>query len=158
MTSICFHSKSMWFKTQSNPQGQINCIITTDVCNWTSHIDVITHYEILWKSIPWEIFSMCTLAGILDSVLIDTETQENGVTKCTTSEAWSTFSWHHPIAFWCQWHRFYHFKTWWNKPSLLIPRCYEIIAMFVPCASCQICKLWVAYAPGMTGTFPCHPR
>ena len=28
-------------------------------------------------------------------VIIDNETHESGVTKCTTGEAWSAFSWHH---------------------------------------------------------------
>ena len=30
-------------------------------------------------------------------------THESGVTKCTTGEAWSAFSWHHSSVFHCQW-------------------------------------------------------
>ena len=33
--------------------------------------------------------------GILGCVFIDNEIHESGVTKCTTGEAWSAFSWHH---------------------------------------------------------------
>ena len=43
------------------------------------------------------------IAGTLDCVFIDNETHESGVTKCTTGEAWSAFSWHHSSVFHCQW-------------------------------------------------------
>ena len=42
-------------------------------------------------------------AGTLGCVFIDNETHESGVTKCTTGEAWSAFSWHHSSVFHCQW-------------------------------------------------------
>ena len=43
------------------------------------------------------------IVGILGCVFIDNETHESGVTKCTTGEAWSAFSWHHSSVFQCQW-------------------------------------------------------
>ena len=36
----------------------------------------------------------CIIVGTLGCVFIDNETHESGVTKCTTGEAWSAFSWH----------------------------------------------------------------
>ena len=44
-----------------------------------------------------------TIVGTLGCVFIDNETHESGVTKCTTGEAWSAFSWHHSSVFHCQW-------------------------------------------------------
>ena len=41
--------------------------------------------------------------GTLGCVFIDNETHESGVTKCTTGEAWSAFSWHHSSVFHYQW-------------------------------------------------------
>ena len=43
------------------------------------------------------------IVGTLGCVFIDNETHESGVTKCTTGEAWSAFSWHHSSVFHCQW-------------------------------------------------------
>ena len=41
-----------------------------------------------------------SIVGTLGCVFI---THESGVTKCTTGEAWSAFSWHHSSVFHCQW-------------------------------------------------------
>ena len=43
------------------------------------------------------------IVGTLGCVFIDNETHESGVTKCTTGEAWSAFSWHHSSVFHYQW-------------------------------------------------------
>ena len=43
------------------------------------------------------------IVGTLGCVFIDNETHESGVTKCTTGEAWSAFSWHYSSVFHCQW-------------------------------------------------------
>ena len=43
------------------------------------------------------------IVGTLGCVFIDNETHGSGVTKCTTGEAWSAFSWHHSSVFHCQW-------------------------------------------------------
>ena len=43
------------------------------------------------------------IVGTLGCVFIDNETHESGVTKCTTGEAWSAFSWQHSSVFHCQW-------------------------------------------------------
>ena len=43
------------------------------------------------------------IVGTLGCVFIDNGTHESGVTKCTTGEAWSAFSWHHSSVFHCQW-------------------------------------------------------
>ena len=47
----------------------------------------------------WDVY----IVGTLGCVFIDNETHESGVTKCTTGEAWSAFSWHHLSVFHCQW-------------------------------------------------------
>ena len=44
-----------------------------------------------------------SIVGTLGCVFIDNETHSSGVTKCTTGEAWSAFSWHHSSVFHCQW-------------------------------------------------------
>ena len=43
------------------------------------------------------------IVGTLGCVFIDNETHESGVTKCTTGEAWSAFSWHLSRVFHCKW-------------------------------------------------------
>ena len=52
-----------------------------------------------WPNLVWCI----PIVGTLGCVFIDNETHESGVTKCTTGEAWSAFSWHHSSVFHCQW-------------------------------------------------------
>ena len=54
---------------------------------------------------PWQntVDTLVFIAGTLGCVFIDNETHESGVTKCTTGEAWSAFSWHHSSVFHCQW-------------------------------------------------------
>ena len=49
------------------------------------------------------IFDVRNIVGTLGCVFIDNETHESGVSKCTTGEAWSAFSWHHSSVFHCQW-------------------------------------------------------
>ena len=113
------------------------------------------------------------IVGTLGCVFIDNETHESGVTKCTTGEAWSAFSWHHSSVFHCQWTHNQVFlllshmliqnaksifiyvmkyvsgfiwkmginfvvcikwidETWWNNRLLLVPNCYEVVAMVAP--------------------------
>ena len=122
------------------------------------------------------------IAGTLGCVFIDNETHESGVTKCTTGEAWSAFSWHHSSVFHCQWthnqvflllsHMLIwnaksifiyvmkyvsgfiwklgiHFavcikwidETWWNNRLLLVPNCYEVVAM-VAIMVAMVAPLW----------------
>ena len=59
--------------------------------------------------------------GTLGCVFIDNETHESGVTKCTTGEAWSAFSWHHSSAF------ITHANLKWKKHIHL---CDEICVWF----------------------------
>ena len=122
------------------------------------------------------------IAGTLGCVFIDNETHESGVTKCTTGEAWSAFSWHHSSVFHCQWTHnqvflllshmliwnaksifIYVMKyvsgfiwklginfavcikwidgTWWNNRLLLVPNCYEVVAM-VATTVAMVAPLW----------------
>ena len=115
-------------------------------------------------------WSMVPVVGTLGCVFIDNETHESGVTKCTTGEAWSAFSWHHSSVFHCQWTHNQVFmllshmliwnaksifiyvmkfvfgfiwklginfavcikwidETWWNNRLLMVPNCYEVVAM-----------------------------
>ena len=64
-------------------------------------------WEVKYKnySVGQKIFSIQSviIAGTLGCVFIDNETHESGVTKCTTGEAWSAFSWHHSSVFHYQW-------------------------------------------------------
>ena len=123
-----------------------------------------------------------SIAGTLGCVFIDNETHESGVTKCTTGEAWSAFSWHHSSVFHCQWiHNqvflllshmltknaksifIYVMKhvsgfiwklginlavfikwidvTWWNNRLLLVPNCYEVVAMVATMVA-MVAPLW----------------
>ena len=56
----------------------------------------------LINSVTWY-FRCVIIEGTLGCVFIDNETHSSGVTKCTTGEAWSAFSWHHSSVFHCQW-------------------------------------------------------
>ena len=123
-----------------------------------------------------------TIAGTLGCVFIDNETHESGVTKCTTGEAWSAFSWHHSSVFHCQWTHNQVFlllshiliwnaksilinvmkyvsrfiwklginfavcikwidETWWNNRLLLVPNCYEVVAMVATMVA-MVAPLW----------------
>ena len=122
------------------------------------------------------------IAGTLGCVFIDNETHESGVTKCTTGEAWSAFSWHHSSVFHCQWTHNQVFlllshmliknaksifiyvmkyvsgfiwklginfavfikwtdETWWNNRLLLVPNCYEVVAMVATMVA-MVAPLW----------------
>ena len=122
------------------------------------------------------------MVGTLGCVFIDNETHESGVTKCTTGEAWSAFSWHHSIVFHCQWTHNQVFlllshmliwnaksifiyvmkyvsgfiwklrinfavcikwidETWWNNWLLLVPNCYEVVAMVATMVA-MVAPLW----------------
>ena len=110
------------------------------------------------------------------------ETHESGVTKCTTGEAWSAFSWQHSSVFHCQWTHNQVFlllshmliwnakslfiyvmkyvsvfiwklginfavfikwidETWWNNRLLLVPNCYEVVAMVATMVA-MVAPLW----------------
>ena len=126
---------------------------------------------------------MCDdIVGTLGCVFIDNETHESGVTKCTTGEAWSEFSWHHSSVFHCQWTHNQVFlllshmliqnaksifiyvmkyvsgfiwklginfavcikwidEIWWNNRLLLVPNCYEVVAM-VAIMVAMVAPLW----------------
>ena len=122
------------------------------------------------------------IAGTLGCVFNDNETHESGVTKCTTGEAWSAFSWHHSSVFHCQWTHNQVFlllshmliknaksifiyvmkyvsgfiwklginfalfikwidETWWNNRLLLVPNCYEVVAMVATMVA-MVAPLW----------------
>ena len=123
-----------------------------------------------------------SIAGTLGCVFIDNETHGSGVTKCTTGEAWSAFSWHHSSVFHCQWTHNQVFlllshmliknaksifiyvmkyvsgfiwklginfalfikwigETWWNNRLLLVPNCYEVVAMVATMVA-MVAPLW----------------
>ena len=85
------------------------------------------------------------IVGTLGCVFIDNETHKSGVTKCTTGEAWSAFSWHHSSVFHCQWthnqvflllshmlikmQKVYSFM-WWNM-CLVSFESWELILQFI---------------------------
>ena len=122
------------------------------------------------------------IVGTLGCVFIDNETHESGVTKCTTGEAWSAFSWHPSSVFHCQWTHNQVFlllshmliqnaksifiyvmkyvsgfiwklgisfvvcikwidETWWNNRLLLVPNCYEVVAMVATMVA-MVAPLW----------------
>ena len=127
-------------------------------------------------------WSMVPIVGTLGCVFIDNETHESGVTKCTTGEAWSAFSWHHSSVFHCQWTHNQVFlllshmliwnaksifiyvmkfvfgfiwklginfavcikwidETWWNNRLLMVPNCYEVVAMVATMVA-MVAPLW----------------
>ena len=93
----------------------------TDVFNWSlnrAYVAFLLHHVVLVFAIilsrqtGWTGYNIyhkselklhIYIAGTLGCVFIDNETHESGVTKCTTGEAWSAFSWHHSSVFHCQW-------------------------------------------------------
>ena len=142
----------------------------------------------LWCGIQWSrwncyiLFNHISIVGTLGCVFIDNETHESGVTKCTTGEAWSAFSWHHSSVFHCQWTHNQVFlllshmliwnaksificvmkyvsgfiwklrinfavcikwidETWWNNWLLLVPNCYEVVAMVATMVA-MVAPLW----------------
>ena len=123
--------------------------------NWHNTLD--RRHEIFMKSLVITIINHLTrftnsmleyldsIAGTLGCVFIDNETHSSGVTKCTTGEAWSAFSWHHSSVFHCQWThnqvflllshmliwnaKIYSFM-WWNM-CLVSFESWELILQFV---------------------------
>ena len=85
------------------------------------------------------------IVGTLGCVFIDNETHEGGVTKCTTGEAWSAFSWHHSSVFHCQWthNLVFRFITHANlKCKKYIHLCDEICVWFHLKVGNQFCSLY----------------
>ena len=139
--------------------------VRSNSLNWWTHYDALVH-----------------IVGTLGCVFIDNETHESGVTKCTTGEAWSAFSWHHSSVFHCQWTHNQVFlllshmliwnaksifiyvmkyvsgfiwklginfavfikwidEAWWNIRLLLVPNCYEVVAMVATMVA-MVAPLW----------------
>ena len=118
--SSCWWRQNRWLMTSQRPH---NCDATTWIVI-SSSLDInFIHGDIhdrsckkivpLLKKIRFQsryhhkVISkhadLVSIAGTLGCVFIDNETHESGVTKCTTGEAWSAFSWHHSSVFHCQW-------------------------------------------------------
>ena len=91
-------SKRKWNKWLSPSQNvkMCHCVI--------SYCILCKNYQ-TWNSLVSRSLGLLhvLIAGTLGCVFIDNETHESGVTKCTTGEAWSAFSWHHSSVFHCQW-------------------------------------------------------
>ena len=77
-----------------------NQVTIHPIVNYYHDDDAIITHEVVY--IPSDL-QHDSIAGTLGCVFIDNETHESGVTKCTTGEAWSAFSWHHSSVFHCQW-------------------------------------------------------
>ena len=75
--------------------------VTIVFIRWFRHCSIV----VIWyaKLVCLQYLMIVNIAGTLGCVFIDNETHESGVTKCTTGEAWSAFSWHHSSVFHCQW-------------------------------------------------------
>ena len=142
------------------------------------YVEPSTHFIVLR---PAYNLARC-IVGTLGCVFIDNETHESGVTKCTTGEAWSAFSWHHSSVFHFQWTHNQVFlllshmliknaksifiyvmkyvsgfiwklginfalfikwidETWWNNRLLLVPNCYEVVAMVATMVA-MVAPLW----------------
>ena len=83
------------------------------------------------------------IAGTLGCVFIDNETHESGVTKCTTGEAWSAFSWHHSSVFHCQWT---HNQVFLLLSHMLIKNTKSIFIYVMKYVSGFIWKLGINFA------------
>ena len=98
---------------------------------WLVTERVVKHW---WTSVVSVYCHIIYIAGTLGCVFIDNETQESGVTKCTTGEAWSAFSWHRSSVFHCQWTHnqvfllLSHMLIWNAKKYIHL--CDEICAWF----------------------------
>ena len=90
-----------------------------------------------------------TIAGTLGCVFIDNETHESGVTKCTTGEAWSAFSWHHSSVFHCQWtHKqvfllLSHMLIWNAKSIFIYVMKYESGFIWKLGINFAVCIKWI---------------
>ena len=96
-------SKQSWswlFEAPSRPLWRHNNV-------WVTHNGHVLHISRNLFVAEWMRINMnhlcVNIAGTLGCVFIDNETHESGVTKCTTGEVWSAFSWHHSSVFHCQW-------------------------------------------------------
>ena len=83
------------------------------------------------------------VAGTLGCVFIDNETHVSGVTKCTTGEAWSAFSWHHSSEFHCQWT---HNQVFLLLSHMLIKNAKSIFIYVMKYVSGFIWKLGINFA------------
>ena len=83
------------------------------------------------------------IVGTLGCVFIDNETHESGVTKCTTGEAWSAFSWHHSSVFHCQWT---HNQVFLLLSQMLIWNAKSIFIYVMKYVSGFIWKLGINFA------------
>ena len=92
-------------------------------------------------------FKVCIIAGTLGCVFIDNETHESGVTKCTTGEAWSAFSWHHSSVFRCQWT---HNQVFLLLSHMLISNAKSIFIYVMKYVSGFIWKLGINFAVCIT--------
>ena len=155
--------------------------LTARSCS-TSILYVVFYEDVMiWKRFA-HYWPFSHIAGTLGCVFIDNETHESGVTKSTTGEAWSAFSWHHSSVFHCQWTHNQLFlllshmliwnaksifiyvmkyvsrfiwklginfavcikwidETWWNNWLLLVPNCYEVVAMVATMVA-MVAPLW----------------
>ena len=199
----------MWIQTGVTVRKRLNGVMTSVTLTfdlwpwpfaWTSLLLLVITLEnlmIIWwwehsqkgvtdrrtngRKIPF-IKLLGRIAGTLGCVFIDNKTHESGVTKCTTGEAWSAFSWHHSSVFHCQWTHNQVFlllshmlienaksifiyvmkyvsgfiwklginfavfikwidETWWNNRLLLMPNCYEVVAMVATMVA-MVALLW----------------
>ena len=71
------------------------------------------------------------------------ETHGSGVTKCTTGEAWSAFSWHHSSVFHCQWT---HNQVFLLLSHMLIKNAKSIFIYVMKYVSGFIWKLGINFA------------
>ena len=94
----------------------------------------------IWYIYP---YSSGFIAGTLGCVFIDNETHESGVTKCTTGEAWSAFSWHHSSVFHCQWT---HNQVFLLLSHMLISNAKSIFIYVMKYVSGFIWKLGINFA------------
>ena len=114
------------------------CITGTIVASLRTHGSALLPR---WDSSPLK--RMRTIAGTLGCVFIDNETHESGVTKCTTGEAWSAFSWHHSSVFHCQWT---HNQVFLLLSHMLIQNAKSIFIYVMKYVSAFIWKLGINFA------------
>ena len=94
-------SKSSW---DSQDFGDINMVLKWPMAHFHKSsrpqwVKACPHVNFVEGHVNFCGYQYVPIVGTLGCVFIDNETHESGVTKCTTGEAWSAFSWHHSSVF-----------------------------------------------------------
>ena len=107
---------SKFFVLNTLNKCHCNSVRAQYVCDKSENARVCQKWQ--WNALDWcywialpaspvvqssNTVSCVSLSFCTHPCVLAIETHDSGVTKCTTGEAWSAFSWHHSSVFHCQW-------------------------------------------------------